>query len=235
MRRARCHLGRDARRRRMASKPMSGCIPTARRGRRSSQEQFFRTRESTSTSTRRARTSALQRGQPNSAVFVDNCVSCGYGQPSMETTTDSGADLSKGGVVANLPDATGASFVTVNDGWVIGIQQLPDEGTNAEPMFLRIETHHRRRAHLDRSTQRSKPARRFRLDRTFGLLGVPEAVSDAGAPRHAEALVTMSDPDALIADLIPQACPAAGTGARGRADAGVLLRLRRIAVHPYLG
>ena len=74
-----------------------------------------------------------------SAVFVDNCVACGYGQPWMETTSDGGAHLTKGGVVANLTDATGASFLTVDDGWVIGKEQSPDQGNNAGPTFMRIE------------------------------------------------------------------------------------------------
>jgi photosystem II stability/assembly factor-like uncharacterized protein len=77
---------------------------------------------------------------PTSAVFVDNCVACGYyGVPMMETTTDGGAHLSKPDTVANITDATGASFVTVNDGWVIGVDQTPDQGNNGGPTFLRIE------------------------------------------------------------------------------------------------
>jgi len=82
---------------------------------------------------------AFSAVSPTSAVFVDNCVACGYGQPWMETTTDGGAHLSKRDVVANLTDATGASFVTVNDGWVVGDDQAPDQGNNAGPKFLRIE------------------------------------------------------------------------------------------------
>jgi photosystem II stability/assembly factor-like uncharacterized protein len=82
---------------------------------------------------------AFSAVSPTNAVFVDNCLACGYGQPWMETTADGGAHLSKRQVVAGLTDATGASFVTVNDGWVIGIDQLPDQGNNPGPTFLRIE------------------------------------------------------------------------------------------------
>jgi Photosynthesis system II assembly factor YCF48 len=83
---------------------------------------------------------AFSAVSPTSAVFVDNCVACdAYGVPMMETTTDGGAHLSKGNVVANLTDATGASFVTVDDGWVMGSDQLPDQGNNVGPTFLRIE------------------------------------------------------------------------------------------------
>ena len=82
---------------------------------------------------------AFSAVSPTSAVFVDNCVACGYGQPWMETTTDGGAHLNKRAVVADLTDATGATFVTINDGWVIGNDQLPDQGNNAGPTFLRIE------------------------------------------------------------------------------------------------
>jgi photosystem II stability/assembly factor-like uncharacterized protein len=82
---------------------------------------------------------AFSAVNPTNAVFVDNCVSCGYGTPWMETTSDGGAHLNKGGVVAHLTDAIGASFVTVNDGWVIGVDQTPDQGNNAGPAFLRIE------------------------------------------------------------------------------------------------
>ncbi len=82
---------------------------------------------------------AFSAVSPTSAAFVDNCVACGYGQPWMETTTDGGAHLSRREVVANLTDATGTSFVTVNDGWVIGVDQTPDQGNNTGPAFLRIE------------------------------------------------------------------------------------------------
>lgn len=82
---------------------------------------------------------AFSAVSPTSAVFIDNCVSCGYGTPWMETTTDAGAHLSKRAVVTNLTDATAASFVTVNDGWVIGDDRTPDQGNNAGAMFLRIE------------------------------------------------------------------------------------------------
>jgi photosystem II stability/assembly factor-like uncharacterized protein len=82
---------------------------------------------------------AFSAVSPTSAVFVDNCVACGYGQPWMQTTTDGGAHISKRGVVANLTAATGATFVTVNDGWVIGTDQTPDQGNQAGPTLLRIE------------------------------------------------------------------------------------------------
>jgi hypothetical protein len=83
---------------------------------------------------------AFSAVSPTSAAFVDNCDACaGYGLAMMETTTDGGTHLSKGGAVGNLTDATGASFVTVDDGWVIGSDQLPDQGNNLGPTFLRIE------------------------------------------------------------------------------------------------
>jgi hypothetical protein len=82
---------------------------------------------------------AFSAVSPTTAVFIDNCVSCGYGTPWMETTTDGGAHLSKTVVVTDLTNATGASFVTVNDGWVIGDDQYPDQGNSAGPTLLRIE------------------------------------------------------------------------------------------------
>ncbi|HEY5051543.1 MAG TPA: hypothetical protein VII50_11625, partial [Acidothermaceae bacterium] len=82
---------------------------------------------------------AFSAVSPTTAVFVDNCVACGYGQPWIETTSDGGAHLSKRDVVTNLTDATAASFVTVTDGWVIGIDQTADQGGNAGSTFLRIE------------------------------------------------------------------------------------------------
>jgi photosystem II stability/assembly factor-like uncharacterized protein len=56
----------------------------------------------------------------STAVFVDTCAPCGLGTSPVDVATGSGRTLTKAGRVGNLNYATGASYVSATDGWVVG-------------------------------------------------------------------------------------------------------------------
>ena len=65
---------------------------------------------------------------PTTAVFIDSCPACNTGTAQMAVTFDSGRSIMRRGDIPGLSEATGASFVTGEQGWVIGFQRLIRDG-----------------------------------------------------------------------------------------------------------
>lgn len=57
---------------------------------------------------------------PTAAAFIDGCPACGYGTAPWGMAVHGGAELRRKGTIAGLSFATGASFLSQQQGWVIG-------------------------------------------------------------------------------------------------------------------
>ena len=66
---------------------------------------------------------------PTSAVFVDWCDACGYGTAPWDVATSSGTVLTKQGTVGSVSQATAASFLSAQAGWVTGSFTQAQSGT----------------------------------------------------------------------------------------------------------
>ena len=76
-----------------------------------------------------------------SAIFIDSCIACGWGNAPMDVASDDGIVLTFRGNIVGITDATDASFLDPNEGWVVGIdtvgattpgQNVPDPVTYSQ-------------------------------------------------------------------------------------------------------
>jgi hypothetical protein len=63
---------------------------------------------------------ALSAISPSTAVYVDNCLACGYGTVPWDLAASAGAVLTKEGNSGGITWANSASFVTDSTGWIVG-------------------------------------------------------------------------------------------------------------------
>ena len=74
------------------------------------------------------------------AVFIDYCPACGAGTAPLAMTVDGGHSLLRRGEIPGLTEATGASFVTGDEGWVIGVEQLWHNGHHIGERYRILRT-----------------------------------------------------------------------------------------------